>query len=140
MPKKQSLWENLIAISNMQTNEYDKVFEAYLKAYEGIPMEDVKNIKLINNTRDTYLIEFDNPDEIMVLEIHSYDYGEVLIYKELNNFRDQARGFINPDILEFINWDQLEEEKFSDLEVTGEFDEYVIVDTDDASFLVKRLV
>ena len=124
----------------MQTNEYDKVFEAYLKAYEGIPMEDVKNIKLINNTRDTYLIEFDNPDEIMVLEIHSYDYGEVLIYKELDEFRDQARGFINPDILEFINWDQLEEEKFSDLEVTGEFNGYVIVDTDDASFLVKRLV
>lgn len=124
----------------MQTNEYDKVFEAYLKAYEGIPMEDVKNIKLINNTRDTYLIEFDNPDEIMVLEVKSYDYGEVLIYKELNNFRDQAREFINPDILEFINWDQLEEEKFSDLEVTGEFDGYVIVDTDDASFLVKRLV
>ena len=124
----------------MQTNEYDKVFEAYLKAYEGIPMEDVKNIKLINNTRDTYLIEFDNPDEIMVLEVKSYDYGEVLIYKELNNFRDQAREFINPDILEFINWDQLEEEKFSDLEVTGEFNGYVIVDTDDASFLVKRLV
>jgi hypothetical protein len=124
----------------MQTNEYDKVFEAYLKAYEGIPMEDVKNIKLINNTRDTYLIEFDNPDEIMVLEVKSYDYGEVLIYKELDNFRDQAREFINPDILEFINWDQLEEEKFSDLEVTGEFDGYVIVDTDDASFLVKRLV
>ena len=140
MLKKQSLWENLIAISNMQTNEYDKVFEAYLKAYEGIPMEDVKNIKLINNTRDTYLIEFDNPDEIMVLEVKSYDYGEVLIYKELNNFRDQAREFINPDILEFINWDQLEEEKFSDLEVTGEFNGYVIVDTDDASFLVKRLV
>lgn len=124
----------------MQTNEYDKVFEAYLKAYEGIPMEDVKNIKLINNTRDTYLIEFDNPDEIMVLEIHSYDYGEVLIYKELDEFRDQAREFINPDILGFINWDQLEEEKFSDLEVTGEFNGYVIVDTDDASFLVKRLV
>lgn len=124
----------------MQTNEYDKVFEAYLKAYEGIPMEDVKNIKLINNTKDTYLIEFDNPDEIMVLEIHSYDYSEVLIYKELDEFRDQARGFINPDILEFINWDQLEEEKFSDLEVTGEFNGYVIVDTDDASFLVKRLV
>lgn len=124
----------------MQTNEYDKVFEAYLKAYEGIPMEDVKNIKLINNTRDTYLIEFDNPDEIMVLEIHSYDYSEVLIYKELDEFRDQARGFINPDILEFINWDQLEEEKFSDLEVTGELNGYVIVDTDDASFLVKRLV
>ena len=124
----------------MQTKEYDKVFEAYLKAYEGIPMEDVKNIKLINNTRDTYLIEFDNPDEIMVLEVKSYDYGEVLIYKELDEFRDQARGFINPDILEFINWDQLEEEKFSDLEVTGEFNGYVIVDTDDASFLVKRLV
>lgn len=124
----------------MQTNEYDKVFEAYLKAYEGIPMEDVKNIKLINNTRDTYLIEFDNPDEIMVLEVKSYDYGEVLIYKELDEFRDQAREFINPDILEFINWDQLEEEKFSDLEVTGEFNGYVIVDTDDASFLVKRLV
>lgn len=140
MPKKQSLWENLIAISNMQTNEDDKVFEAYLKAYEGIPMEDVKNIKLINNTRDTYLIEFDNPDEIMVLEIHSYDYSEVLIYKELDEFRDQARGFINPDILEFINWDQLEEKKFSDLEVMGEFDGYVVVDTDDASFLVKRLV
>ena len=124
----------------MQTNEYDKVFEAYLKAYEGILMEDVNNIKLINNTRDTYLIEFDNPDEIMVLEVKSYDYGEVLIYKELDEFRNQARGFINPDILEFINWDQLEEEKFSDLEVTGEFDGYVIVDTDDASFLVKRLV
>ena len=124
----------------MQTKEYDKVFEAYLKAYEGIPMEDVKNIKLINNTRDTYLIEFDNPDEIIVLEVKSYDYGEVLIYKELDEFRDQARGFINPDILEFINWDQLEEEKFSDLEVTGEFNGYVIVDTDDASFLVKRLV
>ena len=141
MPKKQSLWENLIAISSMQTNEDNKVFEAYLKAYEGIPMEDVKNIKLINNTRDTYLIEFDNPDEIMVLEVKSYDYySEVLIYKELDEFREQARGFINPDILEFINWDQLEEEKFSDLEVTGEFDGYVIVDTDDASFLVKRLV
>ena len=124
----------------MQTKEYDKVFEAYLKAYEGIPMEDVKNIKLINNTRDTYLIEFDNPDEIIVLEVKSYDYGEVLIYKELDEFREQARGFINPDILEFINWDQLEEEKFSDLEVTGEFNGYVIVDTDDASFLVKRLV
>lgn len=124
----------------MQTNEYDKVFEAYLKAYEGILMEDVNNIKLINNTRDTYLIEFDNPDEIMVLEVKSYDYGEVLIYKELDEFRNQARGFINPDILEFINWDQLEEEKFSDLEVMGEFDGYVIVDTDDASFLVKRLV
>ena len=124
----------------MQTNEDDKVFEEYLRAYEGIPMEDVKGIKLINNTRDTYLIEFDNPDEIMVLEIHSYDYSEVLIYKELHEFRDQARGFINPDILEFINWDQLEEEKFSDLEVTGEFNGYVIVDTDDASFLVKRLV
>jgi len=141
MPKKQSLWENLIAISSMQTNEDNKVFEAYLKAYEGIPMEDVKNIRSINNTRDTYLIEFDNPDEIMVLEVKSYDYySEVLIYKELDEFREQARGFINPDILEFINWDQLEEEKFSDLEVTGEFDGYVIVDTDDASFLVKRLV
>lgn len=124
----------------MQTNECDKVFEAYLKAYEGIPMEDVKNIRLINNTRDTYLIEFDNPDEIMVLEVKSYDYSEVLIYKELDEFREQAREFINPDILGFINWDQLEEEKFSDLEVTGEFNGYVIVDTDDASFLVKRLV
>ncbi len=140
MPKKQSLWENLIAISNMQTNKDDEVFEAYLKAYEGIPMEDVKNIKLINNTRDTYLIEFDNPDEIMVLEVKPYDYGEVLIYTELDEFRKQAREFINPDILEFVNWDQLEEEKFSDLEVMGEFDGYVVVDTDNASFLVKRLV
>lgn len=124
----------------MQTNKDNEVFEAYLKAYEGIPMEDVKNIKLINNTRDTYLIEFDNPDEIMVLEVKSYDYGEVLIYQELDEFRKQAKGFINPDILEFINWDQLEEERFSDLEVMGEFDGYVVVDTDDSSFLVKRLV
>lgn len=124
----------------MQTNEDNKVIAEYLKAYECILMESVKDIKLINNTKDTFLIEFDNPNEIMVLEVKPYDFGEVLIYKELNIFRSQAREFINPDILEFINWDQLEEEKFSDLEVMGEFDGYVVVDTDDSSFLVKKLV
>lgn len=124
----------------MQTKEDDKVFEEYLRAYEGISMEDVKNIREINNTRDTYLIEFDNPNEIMVLEVKPYVYGEHLIYKQLDEFRNTVREFLNPDFMDFINWDQLEEEKFSDLEVMGEFDGYVVVDTDDSSFLVKRLV
>ena len=129
-----------IAILNMQTKEDDKVFEEYLRAYEGISMEDVKNIREINNTRDTYLIEFDNPNEIMVLEVKPYVYGEHLIYKQLDEFRNTVREFLNPDFMDFINWDQLEEKKFSDLEVMGEFDGYVVVDTDDSSFLVKRLV
>lgn len=122
------------------TENDNQVIVEYLRAYEGISMEDVKSVREINNTRDTYLIEFDNPNEIMVLEIKPYAYGEHLIYKQLDEFRNTIRGFLNPDFMDFINWDQLEEEKFSDLEVMGEFDGYVVVDTDDSSFLVKKLV
>lgn len=122
----------------MQTDT--KVFEEYLKTYEGILMESVKDIKTINNTRDTFLIEFDNPDEIMVLHVMPYDYGEHLIYKSLDRFREYARKFLNLDIVGYINWDLLEEDEFSTLEMDGEYDGYVIVDTDDSSFLVKRLV
>jgi hypothetical protein len=124
----------------MQTNEETKVFEEYLKSYEGILMESVKNIRTINNTRDTFLVEFDNPDEIMVLHVMPYDYGEHLIYKSLDRFREYARKFLNLDIVGYINWDLLEEDEFSALEMDGEYDGYVIIDTDDSSFLVKRLV
>lgn len=131
-----------IAILSMipLTEDDNQVIIEYLRAYEGISIEDVKSVREINNTRDTYLIEFDNPNEIMVLEIKPYAYGEHLIYKQLDEFRNTIRGFLNPDFMDFINWDQLEEEKFSDLEVMGEFDGYVVVDTDDSSFLVKKLV
>lgn len=124
----------------MKRIDDSEVFEAYLRAYEGITMEDVKNIRLINNTNDTFLIEFDNASEIMVLEIKPYNYGEVLVYKELDKFRDNLREVFNVDFMDFINWDHLEEEKFADLETMGEFNGYVQVDTDDTSFLVKRLV
>lgn len=127
-------------LSMIPLTENNQVFVEYLRAYEGISAEDVKSVREINNTHDTYLIEFDNPNEIMVLEIKPYVYGEHLIYKQLDDFRNTAKEFLNHDFMDFINWDQLEEEKFSDLEVMGEFDGYVVVDTDDASFLVKRLV
>lgn len=124
----------------IDSTENNQVILQYLESYEGVSSEDVKSVREINNTRDTYLIEFDNPDEIMVLEIKPYVYSEFLVYKQLDEFRNNIRGFLSPDFMEFINWDQLEEERFSDLEVMGEFDGYVVVDIDDSSFLVKRLV
>lgn len=124
----------------IDSTENNQIITQYLESYEGVSSEDVKSVREINNTRDTYLIEFDNPDEIMVLEIKPYVYSEFLVYKQLDEFRNSLRDFLSPDFMEFINWDHLEEEKFSDLEVMGEFDGYVVVDVDDSSFLVKRLV
>lgn len=124
----------------IDSTEDNQVIIEYLSSYEGISAEDIKCVREINNTRDTYLIEFDNPDEIMVLEVKPYAYSEHLVYKQLDEFRNNIKEFLSSDFMDFINWDLLEQDKYSDLEVMGEFDGYVVVDTDDSSFLVKRLV